>query len=40
MQADTFLVKPVTEYQLREAVSWLLQGKRESNESGEEETYE
>ena len=36
MQADTFLVKPVTEYQLREAVSWLLQGKRESNESGEE----
>ena len=40
MQADTFLVKPVTEYQLREAVSRLLQGKRESNESGEEETYE
>lgn len=27
MQADTFLVKPVTEYQLREAVSRLLQGK-------------
>jgi two-component SAPR family response regulator len=40
MQADTFLVKPVTEYQLREAVSRLLQGKRGSNESGEEETYE
>lgn len=27
MQADTFLVKPVTEYQLREAVSRLLQEK-------------
>ena len=33
-------VKPVTEYQLREAVSRLLQGKRGSNESGEEEKYE
>ena len=40
MQADTFLVKPVTEYQLGEAVSRLLQGKRGSNESGEEEKYE
>jgi len=40
MQADTFLVKPVTEHQLGEAVSRLLQGKRGSNESGEEETYE
>ena len=40
LRVDDFWVKPVTEYQLREAVSRLLQGKRESNESGEEEKYE
>ena len=37
---DDFWVKPVTEHQLGEAVSRLLQGKRGSNESGEEEKYE
>lgn len=40
MRVDDFWVKPITEHQLGEAVSRLLQGKRESNESGEEETYE
>ncbi len=40
LRVDDFWVKPVTEHQLGEAVSRLLQGKRGSNESGEEETYE
>ena len=40
LQVDDFWVKPVTEHQLGEAVSRLLQGKRGSNESGEEEKYE
>ena len=37
MQADTFLVKPVTEYQLREAVSRLLQKTTRRNEQREED---
>ena len=37
MQADTFLVKPVTEYQLREAVSQLLQKTTRGNEPREED---
>ena len=37
MQADTFLVKPVTEYQLREAVSQLLQKATRRNEQREED---
>ena len=37
MQADTFLVKPVTEYQLREAVSQLLQKTTRRNEPREED---
>ena len=37
MQADTFLVKPVTEYQLREAVSQLLQKTTRRNEQREED---
>ena len=37
MQADTFLVKPVTEYQLREAVSQLLQKTTRRNEQCEED---
>ena len=37
MQADTFLVKPVTEYQLREAVSQLLQKITRRNEQPEED---
>ena len=40
LRVDDFWVKPVTEHQLGEAVSQLLQGKRGSNESGEEEKYE
>ena len=40
LRVDDFWVKPVAEHQLGEAVSRLLQGKRGSNESGEEETYE
>ena len=37
MQADTFLVKPVTEYQLREAVSQLLQKTTRRSEQREED---
>ena len=37
LQADTFLVKPVTEYQLREAVSPLLQKTTRRNEQREED---
>ena len=37
LQADTFLVKPVTEYQLREAVSQLLQKTTRRNEQREED---
>ena len=37
MQTDTFLVKPVTEYQLREAVSQLLQKAARRNEQREED---
>ena len=37
LQADTFLVKPVTEYQLREAVSRLLQKTTRGNEQREED---
>ena len=37
MQADTFLVKPVTEYQLREAVSQLLQETTRRNKPREED---
>ena len=37
LQADTFLVKPVTEYQLREAVSQLLQKATRRNEQREED---
>ena len=37
MQADAFLVKPVTEYQLREAVSQLLQKTTRRNEQCKED---
>ena len=37
LQVDTFLVKPVTEYQLREAVSRLLQKTTRRNEQREED---
>ena len=37
LQADTFLVKPVTEYQQREAVSQLLQKTTRRNETREED---
>lgn len=37
LQVDTFLVKPVTEYQLREAVSRLLQKTTRGNEPREED---
>ena len=37
LQVDTFLVKPVTEYQLREAVSQLLQKITRRNEQPEED---
>jgi hypothetical protein len=37
LQVDTFLVKPVTEYQLREAVSRLLQKTTRGNEQREED---
>ena len=37
LQVDTFLVKPVTEYQLREAVSRLLQKTTRRNEPREED---
>ena len=40
LQVDDFWVKPITEHQLGEAFSRLLQGKRGSNESGEKEKYE